>query len=175
MKKDYDLDLIEYKVKEKYNRMMNDIHSIRALKEQGTSQHILERVELHLGADLASSIQATASLVDPDDLPRYQYKNGSCYFVLDDVTFMVADLRDMRGDRCFFDICCVLIDYVKDDEPDMTDYEFVPDAWMYGSTSDEFDEYHEVHPEFINKCRKFIEEHNGAEWLSKRQRKGGLI
>lgn len=170
MNKDYDLDLIEYKVKEKFNRMMNDIYSIRALKEQGTAPQILERVEMHLGADLASSIQAAATLVDPDDLPRYQYKKGSCYFVLDGVTFIVADLRDMRGDHCFFDVCCVLIDYVKDDEEGTSTYEFVPDAWLYGSTSDEFDEYHEVHPEFINKCRKFIEEHGGAEYLREMQK-----
>lgn len=177
----YDLDLIEFKFKEKYERSIHALTQLRfALSEDdGTecSKVKIEHWEQHVGAELASSIQATDRLADPDDdTPRYMYDDmGACSFMLNGVRFIVADLRDMRADPTvnkerYFDVCCVICGYHHDDD-DTARYEFVKDAWLYGSTTDNFDKYHPVHDYFIKKCTEFIESHGGAAKLIAAQKK----
>lgn len=103
-----------------------------------------------------------------DDFPvsgiiRYQYRDGNCYFIIDDIEVEVQDLRSMResprvGKETYADVCVLTISYT--DEDGMYMYHVVPDAWLYGSTSHDFDEGAEVQPEFINAAREYIEEHH---------------
>lgn len=89
---------------------------------------------------------------------RYQYTaNGDCYFMVDGIEVLVADLRDMRGKHSFFDVCLPVISY-KDD--DVHIYHVIPNTWLYGSTSEEFDKGKPVHTEFINAAREYIKAHN---------------
>ena len=173
----YNLDLIEYKIKDKFEQSMYWLNCLReALSRDNPSPDWIKKCEQYLGAELCCSIQATEQLDDPDDVPRYMYtKEGACSFKIDGVEFEVADLRSMREDPSinkarYFDICCVVCDYHHDDDdPGIMQYEFVPDAWLFGSTTCEFDKYKPVDSAFIRCCKKFIEEHGGAEKLCKAQ------
>ena len=98
-----------------------------------------------------------------DDTIRYQYKEGACSFIVDGIEVMVLDLRDMRKDPSigfarYSDVCIPSISYTD------TDGNFIhhpiPDAWLYGSTSDSFNEGKPVHQEFIDAAREYIKEHN---------------
>lgn len=171
MKKDYDLNLIEYKVRKKYKESMEHLDGLRAALDR-SDEKTQKLFEEWLAADLCCSIQAEACLNDPDDVPRYKYTDGTCKFYVDGVKFIVADLCDMRCSKAFdkpcgFDICCVLCSY-KDDG--IYHWNFVPDAWSYGSTTDDFEEYHEVCDIFLDKCSQFIKEHGGAEYLREMQK-----
>ena len=44
----------------------------------------------------------------------------------------------------------------------------LPDAWLYGSTGDEFEKYRPVHDEFLKAADKFIKKH-GQDYLIKNQ------
>ena len=106
----------------------------------------------------------------PDDVKaeqgsviRYQYEDGNCYFIIDGIKVEVFDLRSMRksprvGKETYADVCILAISYTDSDGNFM--YHLIPNAWMYGSTSDSFDEGAEVHPEFIDAARKYIKEHD---------------
>lgn len=76
--------------------------------------------------------------------------------MIDGIKIMIADLRDMRGDRKFFDICVPVIDY-KDG--DVWIQHVIPNTWLYGSCSEEFNEGEPVHEEFISAARDYIKEH----------------
>ena len=173
MKKDYDLGLIEYKLRKKYQDAMTHLDGLRAALESTVEnkENIQKRYEELLAADLCCSIQATACLNDPDDVPRYKYTGSTCKFYVDGVEFIVADLYDMGYNKYrnipHFDICCVLCSY-KDGE--IYHWNFVPDAWSYGSDSGDFEEYHEVCDIFLDKCSQFIKEHGGAEHLREMQK-----
>lgn len=99
----------------------------------------------------------------PDDTIRYQYDdNAACYFMLDGIRIDVCDLREMRKKpnlsiEMYLDICIPCISY-KEDDNFITHP--IPNAWLYGSTSSEFDEGKEVHPEFINAARDYIKAHH---------------
>lgn len=98
-----------------------------------------------------------------DDTIRYQYKDGSCYFIVDGIEVSVYDLRSMResprvSKETYVDVCIPCISYA-DDNGNFIDHP-IPNAWLYGSTSNDFDEGKEVHPEFINAAREYIKEHN---------------
>lgn len=93
---------------------------------------------------------------------RYQYKDGSCSFIVDDIEVEVLDLRSMRessrvNKETYVDVCTLSISYTDEDGNYM--YHIVPNAWLYGSTSDSFDEGKPVHEEFIKAARKYIKEH----------------
>lgn len=93
----------------------------------------------------------------------YQYKEGGCFFILDGIEFMVADLRDMRKSECthtecYFDICTLVIS-IKDTDG-IYKSDLIPGAWLYGSTSEDFNEGQKVHTEFIEAAKKYIEEHH---------------
>ena len=93
---------------------------------------------------------------------RYQYKDGSCSFIVDGIEVMVLDLRDMRKDPVFgaaryADICIPVIHY---DDGDIRMDHPIPNAWLYGSTSEEFEEGMPVHKEFLDAAREYIKKHN---------------
>lgn len=101
--------------------------------------------------------------VEKDDAIRYQYRDGMCFFMIDNIEIEVQDLRGMResprvGKELYADICIPTISYVESDG--MYIQHVIPNAWLYGSTSDEFNEGHVVHPEFINAAREYIKEHD---------------
>ena len=100
---------------------------------------------------------------EQDSVIRYQYKDGMCFFMLDGIEIEVMDLRSMRisprvNKETYADVCVITISYT--DEDGMYIYHVVPDAWLYGSTSNDFDEGCEVHPEFINAARDYIKIHH---------------
>ena len=177
---DFDLDLIEYKIKERYDTSMLWLNSLRRLLAENYDElteyqkTYLETCKSELGACLACSIQATNNLNDPDDVPRYMYDNyGSCTFKYKGVEFDVQDLRNMRkvndgrNIELYSDICVVCCDYTDEDGSWMM--HVVPDAWLYGSTGDEFEKYRPVHSEFLEAADKFIEKH-GQDYLIKNQK-----
>lgn len=105
----------------------------------------------------------------PDDVKaesiRYQYRNGECFFRIDGIEVVVLDLRDMRkdpslGEARYSDVCILTISYTDSDDDDWYMYHVIPDAWLYGSTSAEFEEGEPVHEKFIKAARDYIEEHN---------------
>lgn len=93
---------------------------------------------------------------------KYRYRNGACSFMVDGIEIVVLDCRDMRKDPSinlerYSDICILSVSYR--DESDCFLHHIIPNTWLYGSTSCEFDEGREVHPEFINAARAYIKEH----------------
>jgi len=95
---------------------------------------------------------------------RYQYKDGSCSFMVDDIEVEVLDLRNMRksertDSELYADACVLSITY-KDEPGGSLLYHIIPDALLYGSTTEDFDEGKEVDPIFIAAARKYIKEHN---------------
>lgn len=113
----------------------------------------------------------------PDDVKdeqnsiiRYQYKDGMCSFMIDDIEVEVQDLRSMResphvGYETYADVCILTISYTDSDGNYM--YHVIPDAWLYGSTSHDFDEGEPVHQEFIEAAREYIKEHSITPELQK--------
>ena len=100
---------------------------------------------------------------EQDSIIRYQYRDGECFFTIDDIEVEVQDLRSMRessrvNKETYADICVLTISYNDDDGMYM--YHVIPNVWLYGSTSHDFDAWHEVHPEFIKAAREYIKEHN---------------
>lgn len=100
---------------------------------------------------------------EQDSTIRYQYRDGNCYFIIDDIEVEVQDLRSMRKSPCvgketYANVCVLTISYT--DEDGMYMYHVVPDAWLYGSMSHDFDEGEPVHDQFIAAARKYIKEHN---------------
>lgn len=92
---------------------------------------------------------------------RYQYKDGGCSFTVDGIEVEVVDLRDMRKDKVcglekYYDVCIPAISYTEDGN---TTLHPIPNCWLYGSTSSEFNEGKEVHPQFINAAREYIKQH----------------
>lgn len=179
MKQEFDLDLIEYKIKERYNESMQWLNSLRDLLSKESlndyQTKYLDRCKAELGALLCSSIQATENLNDPDDVPRYMYdKFGACAFMYKGVEFCVKDLRNMRkvedgrNIELYSDICVVCCVYK--DEDDCWIMHVLPDAWLYGSTGDEFNKYKPVHNEFLKAADKYIEKY-GQDFLIKAQEK----
>ena len=102
---------------------------------------------------------------EQDSVIRYQYKDGSCYFVVDDIEVEVLDLRSMRksprvGKETYADVCILTISYTDNDNYGSYIHHVIPNTWLYGSASEEFDEGAEVHKEFINAARAYIKEHS---------------
>lgn len=100
---------------------------------------------------------------EQDSVIRYQYKDGDCFFIVDGIEVEVMGLRSMRkssrvNKETYTDVCILTISYT--DEDGMYLYHVIPDAWLYGSTSDDFEEGAEVQPEFIEAAREYIKEHN---------------
>lgn len=99
---------------------------------------------------------------EQDSVIRYQYDGGSCYFILDGIEITVFDLREMRKDpgidlARYSDVCVLAINYQDEDGTFL--YHIIP-AWLYGSTSDDFDEGKPVDDYFIKAAREYIKEHN---------------
>ena len=93
---------------------------------------------------------------------RYQYKDGGCSFMIDDIEVEVLDLRNMRKrEYCelYTDACVLSVTY-KDEPGGSLLYHIIPDILLYGSTTSDFDEGHEVDPIFIAAARKYIEQHS---------------
>ena len=113
----------------------------------------------------------------PDDVKneqnsiiKYQYKGGMCFFMIDGIEVEVLDLRDMREDPSiemarYSDVCIPSISYTDSDGNFI--HHPIPNAWLYGSTSDEFDVGKPVHREFIDAARQYIKEHNITPELQK--------
>lgn len=93
---------------------------------------------------------------------RYQYKDGGCSFMVDGIEVEVLDLRSMRKReyRELYTDACVLSVTYKDEPDDNLQYHIIPDCWLYGSTTEDFDEGKEVDRIFIAAARKYIEQHN---------------
>lgn len=99
---------------------------------------------------------------EQDSTIKYQYKDGMCSFMIDGIEVEVQDLRGMResprvGKELYTDICVLTVSYNDDD---MFMYHVIPNTWLYGSTSDDFNEGQPVHEEFIKAAREYIKEHN---------------
>lgn len=106
----------------------------------------------------------------PDDVAaeqvsiiRYQYKDGTCFFIIDGIEVEVMDLRSMResprvNKETYADVCILTISYTDEDGNYM--YHVIPNAWLYGSTSGSFDEGMSVHKQFIEAAHEYIKEHN---------------
>ena len=104
-----------------------------------------------------------------DDMPvekeyviKYHYKDGMCFFMIGGIEVEVQDLRAMResprvGKELYSDVCVPTISYTDEDGNYMC--HVIPNAWLYGSTSDEFNEDKPVHQEFIEAARNYIKEH----------------
>lgn len=98
-----------------------------------------------------------------DSIIRYQYKDGTCFFVIGDIEVEVLDLRSMResprvGKETYADVCIPAISYTDSDGNFM--YHPIPNAWLYGSTQANFDEGMPVDEKFIDAARKYIKEHS---------------
>lgn len=98
---------------------------------------------------------------EQDSTIKYQYKDGNCSFMVDGIEVEVLDLRDMRKDPSigfarYSDVCIPSISY---NEGGAYIHHPIPNAWLYGSTSEEFEEGREVHPEFIEAAREYIKQH----------------
>ena len=132
----------------------------------------------HLYEDMSCSCYCGCPADDfPDDVKaeqdstiKYQYKDGACSFTIDDIEVNVMDLRDMRkslvvNKERYADICTLCIYYHEDDVAPVP--HFIPDTWLYGSTSPEFDEGKPVHEEFINAARDFIKANHITPELQK--------
>lgn len=101
---------------------------------------------------------------------RYHYKDGACFFMIDGIEVEVLDLRDMCDDKDlgfarYTDVCIPSISYTDPDGNFI--HHPIPNAWLYGSTSNCFDEGKPVHAEFINAAREYIKEHNITPELQK--------
>ena len=99
-----------------------------------------------------------------NELIRYQYKDGGCSFMVDDIEVEVLDLRNLRKSKrvdyeLYTDTCVLSITY-KDEPSGGLLFHIIPDALLYGSTTEDFDEGNEVDPIFIAAARKYIKEHN---------------
>ena len=98
-----------------------------------------------------------------DETIRYQYKDGGCSFMIDGIEVEVLDLREMRKDNTvgferYYDICIPAISYTdKDGDVQLHP---IPNCWLYGSTTADFNEGEEVHPQFIKAAREYIKQHN---------------
>lgn len=100
---------------------------------------------------------------EQDSVIRYQYKDGGCFFIIDGIEVEVMDLRSMRessrvNKETYADVCVITISYTEADGMYM--YHVVPDAWLYGSTSHDYDEGKPVHKEFLDAAREYIKEYN---------------
>lgn len=104
------------------------------------------------------------------EILTYQYKGGACFFMIDGIEVEVLDLREMRNApnlefERYADVCIPSISYTDSDGNFI--YHPIPNAWLYGSTSDSFDEGKPVHKEFIEAAREYIKEHNITPELQK--------
>jgi len=100
---------------------------------------------------------------EQDSVIRYQYKDGTCFFIVDGIEVEVMDLRSMRessrvNKETYADVCVITISYTDEDSIYM--YHVIPNAWLYGSTSNEFDEGKPVHKEFFEATRQYVREHD---------------
>ena len=104
-----------------------------------------------------------------DTTIRYQYKDGNCSFMIDSIEVEVLDLREMRDDPSigfarYSDVCIPVISYNEDGA---CMHHPIPNAWLYGSTSADFDVGKPVHKEFIDAAREYIKEHKITPELQK--------
>jgi hypothetical protein len=96
----------------------------------------------------------------------YQYDDdGGCYFMIDGIAIEVLDCRSMRPSphrniELYTDICVLSISYIDKDLADSFMGHIIPNAWLYGSTSPEFNPGKPVHEEFIKAAREYIEKHH---------------
>lgn len=102
---------------------------------------------------------------------RYQYddEGSSCFFMVDGIRFDVYDLRSMRScsrvnKETYTDVCVLNCDYI---ENNAMLYHIIPDAWLYGSTCDGFDESKPVHDCFIEAAKEFIQKHHVTPEMQK--------
>lgn len=112
-----------------------------------------------------------------EEVPRYQYsKDGGCFFVIDDIPFEVMHLVNMRHPRTGFDtdaqiritdIAIPVIFHKDSDEDDYTPmHTLYRDCWLYGATSNDFDEHKPVDKTFIDAAKAYIKE-KGKDFLIK--------
>lgn len=109
---------------------------------------------------------------------RYNYtEDGTCYFLHKGIQFTVIDLRDMRknpktGIANYYDICICICEHKDPDGPedDACWPHFMPDAWLFGSTLDDFEAGKKVDERFIHEADKYINK-IGREKLIELQKK----
>ena len=101
--------------------------------------------------------------LDFDWEDRYIYdEHGGCSFMHKGVEFLVANLRDMRPDKELgkertLDICVCICDHKDEDNAGLFMYHFLStEAWLYGSSSDEFEAGKKVDARFIVEADKYI-------------------
>ena len=107
--------------------------------------------------DMCASCFSGEKAFDFED--RYMYtEGGTCHFLHKGVDFTVLDLRDMRGDAAYYDICICICQHRDSVGPqdDACWPHFLPDAWLFGSTSDEFEAGRKVDARFVMEADKYI-------------------
>ena len=161
---EYNLDQIEARVNQKYGETMKWLNGLRKETVQANPK-LKKDYESYLGAELASSISAYAELdkVCEELGPVYRYEDGCCYFDYKGVRFTVADLRSLRVSKrvnkeTYFDIAIVLVDRYRDN---IWVYDILPE-YVYGSTSDEFDEFKPVHDVFVEAADEYLKKNPDA-------------
>ena len=167
-------DLIIDRAEQKFNRIKN---LATLLKTLPANDKYRKEAEQNLGAELASSIGSQVEDLTElqNEQPYYHYTGrGSCWFEIEGVKFNVADLRDMRKDpysntELHYDICIIVCDLKRLDEPDGLYQYFILPEYLYGSSTEDFNVNKPVHKEFIEAATEFIKENGGAEALRKRQ------
>lgn len=127
-----------------------------------TAQQMYEDLTCSVFSGSLSDDFPDAVKAEQDSVIKYQYKDGSCFFILDDIIVEVQDLRGMRvsariGEESYSDICVLTISYINSDNILMS--HVVPYSWLYGSTSEYFDEGMPVHKEFIDAAHEYISTH----------------
>jgi len=108
--------------------------------------------------DMCASCFSGEKAFDFED--RYIYtEQGTCYFYHKGVVFTVVDLRDMRKDANYYDICICICEHKSPDGPedDIQWPHFMEDAWLFGSTSSEFEADNPVDARFIEEADKYID------------------
>ena len=95
---------------------------------------------------------------EQDSIIRYLYKDGECFFMIDGIEVEVLDLRSMResprvNKETYVDACVLSISYIEEGSCLL---HLLPDTWLYGSTSSDFDVGKPVHGLFIKAARDFI-------------------
>ncbi len=175
MEKDYskiNMALIKAVVQEKKEALDRAVSMMQNVidRPEKFNSVFKDSVYANLVAELSCFIIA-GDLKDLEEVPRYRYsKNGGCYFVVDDVTFEVVQLVNMRPPFLASAIAMPVI-YHNDEEDDAIPTMHILDknCWLYGATNDEFDEYKPVHSEFINAAKAYIKEKGRAFLLKAKE------
>lgn len=171
------IPLIKAAVQEKKEALDRAVSMMQNVIDKPEDYNLVTKdsVYTNLVAELSCSIIA-GDLKDLEEVPRYKYdaNYGGCYFVVDGVTFEVLQLVNMRHPKTGSDLderilasdiaMPVIYHYDSDDDDCCCSRMHIlnRNCWVYGATSDDFDEFKPVHTEFVNAAKAYIKEKGKA-------------